>query len=50
MDDLELFRKMIPEVANSLTDIFIRSTCMEFRSQVGALVPVRYLSVLKLLS
>ncbi|BFZ11832.1 hypothetical protein BsWGS_14871 [Bradybaena similaris] len=39
VDDSELFKKMIPEVANSLTDIFIRSTCMEFRSQVGALVP-----------
>ncbi|XP_059174437.1 uncharacterized protein LOC131954698 [Physella acuta] len=37
--DEDIFVKMIPEITNSLVDIFTRSTNTDFRSEVNNLVP-----------
>ncbi|GFS08854.1 hypothetical protein ElyMa_003023100 [Elysia marginata] len=37
--DSASFEKMIPDIVNSLTDIFTRSTNLDFRAEVSSLIP-----------
>ncbi|KAK3792912.1 hypothetical protein RRG08_033763 [Elysia crispata] len=39
LSDSASFERLIPDVVNSLTDIFTRSTNLDFRAQVSSLIP-----------